>query len=116
MEDNPENSNYADWPAEVSFGGDGSFVMEPQGATDWGIGKNITSFTDSIGGCDMDFADTAARGYAFRADDVRDFEFKFIAQFDGIASGNDLSISARTGHHTGDDCCQGFAYMWGYDC
>ena len=115
MEDDPENSNYVDWPAEVSFNGNGTFVMEPNGPTDFGVGKNISSFTDAIGGCDMDFADTVSRGYMFRADDPRDIEIKAIMQFDGIESGNDLSISTRSGHHTSDNCCQGFAYMFGYD-
>ena len=116
MEDDPENSNFADWPAEMSFPGDGTVVMEPQGATDFGLGKNIASFSDAIGGCNMSFADTVARGYMFKADDPRDLEIKCIAQFDGIQSGNDMSISSRSGHHTGDGCCQGFAYMFGYDC
>ena len=111
MEDDPENSNFADWPAEMSFPGNGTVVMEPQGAPDFGLGKNIASFSDAIGGCNMSFADTVARGYMFKADDPRDLEIKCIAQFDGIQSGNDMSISSRSGHHTGDGCCRD-SHIW----
>jgi len=115
MEDNPQSSNYVDWPDEMDFPGGGVVVMNPNGPTDFGIGKYAASFTDSIGGCDMSFTDTAARGYAYKADDPRDVEYKFICTFEGIDPGNGMSISARTGHHTSDNCCQGFAYMFNVD-
>src|SRR5215813_12611239 len=84
LEDSPQNSNFVDWPDEMSFPGNGQVVMEPSGPTDFGIGKYASSFSDAIGGCDMSFTDTAARGYSFKADDARDIEYKFIASFEGI--------------------------------
>lgn len=89
--------------------------MHPSGPTDFGLGKNISGFSDSIGGCSMSFADTASRGYAYKADDARDMEIKCICTFSGISAGEGFSISARTGHHTGSNCCQGFAYMFNVD-
>ena len=108
--DDPENDEFCDFPDEMDFNGGGIMTMNPNGPTDWGCGKNISSFNDSIGGCNMDFADTAERGYAYKADDARDLEIKAIVDIRGTGD-NGFSISACTGHHTNDNCCQGFAYM-----
>lgn len=109
MSDNPKNDNNVDWPSEMSFSGNIA-TMHPNGPTDFGVGKNISSFNDSIGGCSMDFKATAKRGYAYKADDARDIEYKCLMKVSGIGS-NGFSISFCTGHHTGSSCCQGFAYM-----
>ena len=112
QEDSPENSNFVDWPSEMSFPGNGVARMDPSGATDFGIGKNISGFNDSIGGCNMDFAATKSRGYAYKADDPRDIEYKAIISFEDIDLDQGFSISFDTGHHASDEpCCQGFAYM-----
>ena len=111
MSDNPKNDQYADWPSEMSFDGGGIVTMRPNGPTDFGLGKNIANFNDAIGGCNMDFAQTAERGYAYKADDARDVELKCIMKVDGTGD-NGFSISACTGaHHSGGRCCQGCAYM-----
>jgi len=110
MSDNPKNDSNVDWPSEVSFSGNIA-TMHPNGPTDFGIGRNIAGFSDSIGGCKMDFAATAKRGYAYKANDVRDLEFKCLAKFSGLESEAGFSISACTGHHSSSGCCQGFAYM-----
>ena len=113
MSDNPKNDQYADWPEEAEFNSGGVVSFDPSGpSTDFGLGKNIKSFTDSIGGCDMDFAQTAERGYAYKADDARDVEIKIIVKAEDIGD-DGISVSACTGHHKASDrsCCQGFAYM-----
>lgn len=84
--------------------------MNPSGPTSHGIGKNLDGFNGSIGGCNMDFSQTADRGYAYKQDDARDLEIKMLIKIDGTGS-NGFSISACTGRHTGSQCCQGFAYM-----
>ena len=111
QEDNPQNSNFVDWPDEMSFPGNGIVRMEPDGPTDFGVGKNVSGFSDSIGGCNMDFSATQSRGYAYKADDARDVEYKAIIRFEDIDPDEGFSISFDTGHHTDDGCCQGFAYM-----
>ncbi len=110
MSDNPKNDNNVDWPSEMTFSGPIA-TMHPNGPTDFGIGKYIASFSDSIGGCNMDFDATQRRGYAYKADDARDVEIKCLAKFSGIDSESGFSISACTGHHSSSGCCQGFAYM-----
>jgi len=116
MSNNPKSDPDVDWPSNVSFSG-GIVTMKPRGPTDFGIGKNIAGFSDSIGGCGMDFKATAKRGYSNKADDARDIEYKCWMRVPGnLDSQHDgLSISFCTGHHTGSNCCQGFAYMGSMD-
>ncbi len=109
---NPKNDDNVDWPSEMSFSGNIA-TMHPNGPTDFGIGKNIKGFSDSIGGCKMDFAATAKRGYGYKADDARDIEYKCWMKVTGSIDG--ISISTCTGHHSGSGCCQGFAYMGSMD-
>ena len=113
QEDNPKNSQFCDFSAEFSFPSAGVIKMSPNGPTDFGIGKNIKGFNDSIGLCKMDFKATAKRGYAYKADDVRDMEYKALIKVDGISGDHGVSISVCTGHHATfkGGCCQGFAYM-----
>lgn len=94
----------------MDFNSGGVVTMNPNGPTDWGAGKNIKGFNGSIGGCNMDFSETAERGYAYKSDDARDLEIKAIVKIDGTGS-NGFSISTCTGRHTGSKCCQGSAYM-----
>ena len=118
MSDNPRNDSGADFGGgnDFDFPGNGILVMNPNGPTDFGVGKHVRDFGDSIGGCNMDFGETAERGYAAFPDDARDIEFKALVEFDGISSGEGFSISACTGHHpTTEPCCQGFAYMLSVD-
>ena len=50
MSDNPKSDSNVDWPSggEMTFSGN-TVTMHPNGPTDFGIGKNISSFSDSIG-------------------------------------------------------------------
>lgn len=113
MSDSPKN----DTPLEgldSDFSTSGNIItMHCNGPTSFSVGKNGRSFSDSIGGCNMDFKATAKRGYSYKADDVRDIEFKcWIRVPSNLSSGSDgFSMSVCTGHHTGSNCCQGFAYM-----
>jgi len=110
---NPKN----DTPIEgldSDFSVSGNIItMKCNGATSFSVGKNGRGFTDSIGGCKMDFKATAKRGYAYKADDVRDVELKVHMKIPGnLSSGHDgFSLSVCTGHHSANNCCQGFAYM-----
>src|SRR6187549_341535 len=83
----------------------GIITMKPNGPTSFSVGRNTKSFTDSIGGCDMDFGDTEKRGYAYKSNDVRDLEFKCLIRVKGIGD-HGLSLSACTGHHSSSGCCQ----------
>jgi hypothetical protein len=113
MSDNPKN----DTPIEgldSDFSTSGNIItMHCNGPTSFSVGKNARSFSDSIGGCNMDFAATAKRGYSYKADDVRDIEYKCWMRIpSNLSSGHDgFSMSVCTGHHTSSNCCQGFAYM-----
>lgn len=113
---NPKNDNAIEG-LDSSFSVSGDVItMKPSGPTSFSVGKNARTFTDSIGGCNMDFKATAARGYAYKKDDVRDLEFKCLLQVNGLQSGHDgFSMSACTGRHTSSNCCQGFAYMGSLD-
>jgi hypothetical protein len=72
------------------------------------IGRNGTD-DSAIGGCGMNFTDTARRGYAYKNTDVRDFELTFAIKF--VSGGeNGLALEGPTGPHSGSGCCSGFAY------
>jgi len=88
----------------------GIITMKCNGPTSFSVGRNTKSFTDSIGGCDMDFKETAKRGYAYKENDVRDLEFKCLMKVNSIGD-HGFSLSCCTGHHSSSGCCQGFAYM-----
>lgn len=107
---NPKN----DAPVEgldQDFSVSGNVItMKCNGPTSFSIGKNGRGFSDSIGGCNMDFKATAARGYGYKKDDVRDLEFKCQMKINSIGA-HGFSLSACTGHHSSSGCCQGFAYM-----
>jgi hypothetical protein len=111
QDDNPKSQDGVDWPDEMSFPSTGVVRMAPNGPTDFGLGRNIEGFSDSIGGCGMSFKETASRGYAYKANDARDVEMKMLIKSSGIGDSG-FSMSACTGHHkSGGKCCQGFAYM-----
>jgi hypothetical protein len=114
MSDDPENDEPLSFD-NITFK-NGVLVMKPNGPTSFSVGKNTRKFKDSIGGCGMNFKETAARGYAGFPDDVRDLEFKTLVNIKGIGD-HGFSISARTGHHDSKHkpCCQGFAYMFNMD-
>lgn len=117
MSDNPKNDNAIEG-LDSDFSVSGNIItMHCNGPTSFSVGKNGRGFSDSIGGCNMDFKATAARGYAYKADDVRDLEFKcWMRVPNNLSSGHDgFSMSACTGRHTGSSCCQGFAYMGSLD-
>src|SRR6476659_3741842 len=98
-------------PDGMTSSGGGSFTIHFSGPTSPDIFTD-RSFenTNSIGGCNMDFAQTASRGYIYKPNDPRDVELKVIVN---IQSGKDggLSISGNTGRHSGSGCCSGFDYM-----
>jgi hypothetical protein len=116
MSDDPQNDQAMDHVDKEFTVANGVIRMKPAGPTSFGVGKNIRTFQDSIGGCKMNFKETAARGYASKPDDVRDLEFKCIMRITGIGD-HGFSISGPTGHHdsSSDVCCQGFNYMFNID-
>jgi len=117
MSDNPKNDNPIEG-LDSDFSVSGNIItMKCNGATSFSVGKNGRGFDNSIGGCKMDFKATAKRGYAYKADDVRDLEFKCWMRIpNNLSSGHDgFSMSACTGHHSSSNCCQGFAYMGSMD-
>jgi len=89
----------------------GSWTVHFSGPTSVAFGRHNDTFTDSIDGCNMDFSRTALRGYAYKSDDPRDVEIKFLMRVTKGSSDSGLSIGGPTGHHTSSECCQGFAYM-----
>ena len=94
---------------DVTDSGSGQWTFETDGPTSVQIFKNSDT-ANSIGGCNMDFADTLARGYAYKKDDPRDVEITFLIKFVDAGSDNGFAIEGPTGRHSGDGCCQGFAY------
>jgi len=117
MSDNPKNDDPIEG-LDSDFSVSGNIItMKCNGATSFSVGKNGRGFSDSIGGCKMDFKATAKRGYAYKSDDVRDLEFKCWMRIpNNLSSGHDgFSMSACTGHHSSSNCCQGFAYMGSMD-
>ena len=113
MSANPKNDSAIEG-LDADFSVSGNIItMKCNGPTSFSVGKNARSFSDSIGGCNMDFAATAKRGYSYKADDVRDIEYKCWMRIpSNLSSGSDgFSMSVCTGHHSASNCCQGFAYM-----
>jgi hypothetical protein len=107
--DDPANDDAFEGGSETKTTGTNTVTMKPNGPTNFHLGKNVKGFKDSIGGCKLKFPEAAARGYAYKKDDVRDMEIKGVFKFN-IGS-NGFSISCCTGHHSGSKCCQGHAYM-----
>jgi hypothetical protein len=108
--DTPTNDDAFEFGNETKTTGTNEVTMSPNGPTNFHLGKNVKGFKDSIGGCSLSFPEAAARGYAYKKDDVRDIEIKGVFKFN-IGS-NGFSISVCTGHHTTPKpCCQGHAYM-----
>jgi hypothetical protein len=116
MSDDPRNDQAMDHVDKEFTVLNGVITMKPAGPTSFGVGKNIRTFKDCIGGCDMNFKETAKRGYANKPDDVRDLEYKCLMKINGIGN-HGFSISGPTGHHQsgGGPCCQGFNYMFNID-
>lgn len=116
MSNDPQNDEAMDHVDTEFTVANGVITMKPAGPTSFGVGRNIRKFKDSIGGCGMSFRETAKRGFAAFADDVRDLEFKCLMDIKGIGS-HGFSISTTTGHHDSSSkpCCQGFAYMFNVD-
>lgn len=114
MSDNPKNDQAVDWPNEMSFPSAGIVRMSPNGPTDFSVGRNSREFAgnkNAIGGCNMDFEASAARGYIYKANDVRDIEMKALCKFNGSFGDNGFSLGVCTGRHNSSGCCQGFAYI-----
>src|SRR6187431_2910158 len=88
MSNDPINDSGMDHLDKAFTVSNGIITMKPNGATSFGVGKNVRGFKDSIGGCDMNFEDTAKRGFAYKPDDVRDLEFKCLMQIDGLDDSN----------------------------
>jgi hypothetical protein len=96
----------------LSGTGTGTFTIHFSGPTSPDIFTDPAfENTNSIGGCDMDFAKTETRGYIYKSNDPRDIELKFLASFSGFGD-NGFSVSGSTGRHSGDGCCSGFSYMF----
>lgn len=71
MSNDPQNDQAMDHVDKEFTVANGVITMKPAGPTSFGVGKNIRTFKDSIGGCDMNFKETAKRGYANKPDDVQ---------------------------------------------
>ncbi len=100
--DDVSNVNTTTGEFQIDYGSSDSWVIWPD-----------PSFenSNSIGGCDMDFAASANRGYGWKAIQPRDIELKMLIKvIDGNNEG--LSLGSGTGKHSGDGCCSGFNYMF----
>lgn len=93
----------------VTNSGGGVWTMSTSGPDAVQIGKNSTSASD-IGGCNNNFDDNVKRGYAYKADDPRDIELKFLVKFVDSGSDNGFAIEGPTGPHSSSGCCSGYAY------
>jgi hypothetical protein len=73
--------------------------------------KKFPEAEDSIDGCDLDFAETDKRGYAYKKGDLRDVEVKML--LDVRSLDEHVLIGGPTGHHPSDSspCCQGASYF-----
>src|SRR5215510_13452345 len=114
MQDNPKSQMGIVFSnGKFDFPGGGVIQMNPEDTTTFSVGRNVNGFTDSIGGCAMDFMHTEHRTYAYKENDVRDIEYKFWVKVDATDDGEPLNISGPTGHHPSntENCCQGFAYL-----
>lgn len=103
------NDIYFNDQGHVSSSSGGIWVMETSGPDSVQFAKNSTTAT-VIGGCDMNFDATAARGYAYKADDPRDVEIKFLIKFEESGSDNGFAVEVSSGNHSGSSCCSGFSY------
>jgi hypothetical protein len=110
MSDNPGNDSPVLDLGDRGSSGNGQFTLKPNGPSDWDLGRN-GGFNNAIGGCNMNFAETAKRGYMWKENDLRDLELKFLVKIDGQGGDDGLSIGMGTGRHSEDGCCQGFTYM-----
>ena len=86
---------------DVTNSENGEWTFETDGPTSVQVFKNSDT-ANSIGGCDMDFTDTAARGYGYKKDDPRDIELTFLIKFVDANSDNGFAIEGPTGRHSGD--------------
>lgn len=111
-----DDSNFADSNADVSNSGNGQFHISFGSSDSVTLGRHREFFADnanSIGGCDMDFPQTAARGYSYKADDPRDVELKMVIRVTSASAGHGLSLKGPSGHHDSPTpCCQGHGYMF----
>jgi len=111
--DDPSSDKFFDDGGNATYVSNDELVMNVSGATSVFVTTD-PAFQDSIGGCNMSFADSVARGYTWKqATDIRDVEWKCLIS---VVNGGDhgLSFSGPTGHHKSNSspCCQGFAYMF----
>jgi len=94
----------------VSDSSAGQFTMSTSGPDAVQIAKNNCCSELVIGGCGMDFAKTAQRGYGFKADDPRDIELTILVKFVSSGSDNGFAIEGPTGGHSSSGCCSGNCY------
>jgi hypothetical protein len=109
--DDPESDDNLGGKDDINFGSGEEFSIHINGPTSFYVLRD-PSFNDSIGGCNMSFADSESRGYTNKPNDLRDVEYKCLIKITGGDGQNTLSISGPTGHHTSSNCCQGFSYMF----
>src|SRR6185503_6346413 len=102
------------WDESADDSGAYQFTMNFSGPTSGTIHVPPQFIADNaIGGCNMDFADSEARGYTYKSTDLKNFELKFIMDTD-LDGG--FSASQTAGKHSGSGCCSGFAYMINMEC
>jgi hypothetical protein len=111
--DDPESDEFLGGKDDLNFGSGEEFSMHINGPTSFYVQRD-PNFTDSIGGCNMSFADAESRGYTHKPNDLRDVEYKCLIKIEGGDGDNTASISGPTGHHTSSNCCQGFSYMFNF--
>ena len=77
------NDTNFDGEGDVSDSGGGEWQFNLSGDTSVRVFKHRDFLnSNSIGGCDMNFEDTADRGYAYKADSPRDIELKLLMKFE----------------------------------
>ena len=104
-----DDENHFNGEGDVKGASNFTWTMETSGPTSVQIFKHSDS-ADSIGGCDMNFSETYKRGYGYRKDEPQNVEVTFLMKFLDSESDNGFAIEGPTGRHSGDGCCQGFAY------
>ena len=110
-DDIKDDSHFDPGDAMTSSGG-GSFTIHFSGPTSPDTYSDPAFLnSNSIGGCSMNFEDTAARGYIWKPNDPVNIEFKMIMNVRTL-SGGGFSVSGPTGRHSGSGCCSGFSYMF----
>ena len=108
--DDIEKDSYFSGEGHVTNSSGGQFTMSTSGPDAVQIAKNDCCAQTEIGGCSMDFAKSAQRGYSYKADDPRDIELTILVKYVSSGSDNGFAIEGPTGGHSSSGCCSGNCY------